>query len=327
MTNHTPIGIKYLKEELQEKYQNFVSPFKDTLKGLNKEGYQHPESHIGINVGDADSYEYFKDYFEPILQELHPDFEMNSEENFDKSYLEGKTNSYRVRLARNIKGFPLPCSMDASQRRELFQLVKTAIDELSLDYKLCDYEKDNNRVSDLPPWYFFGKGDSFYDTSGLNRDWPIGRAVFYFPKISSVIWVGEEDHLRIFCHQEEGNFLQTYENANTLATQLEEKLGFYHSKKLSYLTTCPSNLGTGMRISIHYKLAQEISLESVTKSAKLLNLSIRGTHGERSDSLGGIIDISNSYRHGNDPGALFDSTWSSICRLIESLEQLNQSIS
>ncbi|PCJ19117.1 MAG: hypothetical protein COB02_08690 [Candidatus Cloacimonadota bacterium] len=320
MKSKNPIGIKYLTPSLLEKYKDFVSPYGDTLESINKEGFTHKDSHIGLNIGDAKSYEYFEDYFEAVLSELHPKINNFEGDNFDNTLLLGKTNSYRVRLARNIQGFPLPSAMNRQQRVDLLKLVKKSIDDLNIEFLYKSYESDENSFQDLPSWYFFTKGDSFYDTSGLNNDWPLGRAVFYFKELSCVIWVGEEDHLRIFCHQDEGDFLQTYKNAIFLAESLEKKLGFYHSNNLAYLTTCPTNLGTGMRISIHYKLPESTSIEEVKKMASNYDLSIRGTHGERSDTLGGIIDISNSYRHGRDPLALFTLTWQSICELIKKIE-------
>lgn len=321
MGQNKPLGIKLLTPYFLEKYKETQSPLGDTLYTLNKEGFQHPNGHIGINVGDADSYEIFEEYFDEILKEIHPKVDCTYSD-FDQTRLSSKTNSYRVRLARNVKGIPLPPSMTIDDRIYLLKMVEQAIESLGEDsFKFLINQTEFDKQS-LPEWYFFSKGDEYYDTSGLNNDWPVGRCVFYFPKLMCVIWVGEEDHLRIFCHQQEGDFLETFENVSNLAKRLEESLEFCKSKKLSYLTTCPTNLGTGMRISIHYKLPNKVSIEKISDMAKRLNLSIRGTDGERTSSLGGIVDISNTYRHVGSPRDLFYVTWCSICDLIDQVEAL-----
>lgn len=321
MSDHKPLGIKLLTPYFIDKYKGIISPLGDTLESMNKEGFAHPSGHIGVNVGDSDSYEVFKEYFDEILKEIHPNIN-SSFEPFDETQLEGKTNSYRVRLARNVNGIPLPPSMTTKDRLYLLDRVDSAI--ASLGEKFFKYSDMQNTSGncELPDWYFFSRGDEYYDTSGLNNDWPIGRCVYYFPNLKCVIWVGEEDHLRVFCHQQEGDFLNTFENASRLANKLEEALCFSKSADLSYLTTCPTNLGTGMRISIHYKLPDSVSIEKIKELSKPLNLSIRGTDGERTESLGGIVDISNTYRHVGSPKELFYSTWSSICILLDQVESI-----
>ncbi|MCO4782538.1 MAG: hypothetical protein KC646_09440 [Candidatus Cloacimonetes bacterium] len=321
MKDHKPLGIKLLTSEMLKKYEGVQSALGDTLQSINKEGFKHSRGHLGINVGDPQSYGLFKEYFDEVLKEIHPNIDC-SYKPFDGSILQDKTNSYRVRLARNVKGFPLPPAMTSTDRLKLLEKVETVVQSLGekyIQYKDLDHPSNEEN---LPSWYFFSKGDEYYDTSGLNNDWPVGRSVFYFSEMHCVLWVGEEDHLRVFCHQQEGDFLTTFTNASNLASQLEQALGFCKSDDLGYLTTCPTNLGTGMRISIHYKLPHGVSIEKIQELAKPLSLSIRGTNGERSESIGGIVDISNTYRHSKAPEEFFHYTWSSICNLIQDVEVL-----
>ena len=79
---------------------------------------------------------------------------------------------------------------------------------------------------------------------------------------------------------------------------LESKLKFVTSPSLGYLTYCPSNLGTTLRASVHLKLPRLSSSGVLQKLAKEKGLQVRGTGGEHTGTVGGVVDLSNIKRMG-----------------------------
>ena len=79
---------------------------------------------------------------------------------------------------------------------------------------------------------------------------------------------------------------------------LESKLTFVTSPSLGYLTFCPSNLGTTLRASVHVKLPRLSSNGKLQELAKEKRLQVRGTGGEHTGTVGGVVDISNIKRMG-----------------------------
>jgi len=102
-----------------------------------------------------------------------------------------------------------------------------------------------------------------------------------------VIWVGEEDQLRIMC-MKEGKNLESIDGVQ-----------FASHEDYGYLASCPSNLGTGMRASVHIKvpaLTADGTDTMLKHVCKPLGFSVRGTAGEHTPIVNGTIDISPSSR-------------------------------
>ncbi len=98
--------------------------------------------------------------------------------------------------------------------------------------------------------------------SGLGRDWPDGRALYAnVPDLRSrtpdfMIWVNEEDHLRIMCLRKGGDIQGVFTTVMNGIRELEHELmkrgwGFAYDSRLGYLTSCPTNVGTTMRAGCH----------------------------------------------------------------------------
>lgn len=122
-----------------------------------------------------------------------------------------------------------------------------------------------------------------------------------------MVWVGEEDHLRIMSLQK-GSDVQAvwnlfYKGLQTIDEALQGKgKGFMFNEKYGYVNCCPSNLGTGMRASVHVDLPSFKTKAAVADYIKQSGLPIqaRGTHGESKNTDGiTIYDISNYTRIGN----------------------------
>ena len=102
--------------------------------------------------------------------------------------------------------------------------------------------------------FLFKGGDKYLESCGLERDWPEARGIFHNDNKTFLVWVNEEDQLRIISMQPGSNIRQVFQRLSTAAAKIEEKAKFANDTHLGYITSCPTNLGTGMRASVHIKL-------------------------------------------------------------------------
>ena len=144
--------------------------------------------------------------------------------------------------------------------------------------------------------------DAYLKSAGIASDWPIGRGCYISDDKKLIVWVGEEDHLRIMC-MFEGTLLNDVFARLHKALEVVSAipgLEFAFSKTYGNVTSCPSNLGTGMRASVHIKLPNLTSDGTDAKAKAIcapLGLSVRGLGGEHTPiGKDGTVDISPSAR-------------------------------
>ena len=147
--------------------------------------------------------------------------------------------------------------------------------------------------------FLFKEGDRFLKACNLNRDWPSGRGIYHNDAKSFLIWVNEEDQLRIISMEPGGNIAAVFDRLCRGVAHISEVCKFSHDQHLGYITSCPTNLGTALRASVHIKLPKLMkNKELFDKIAKEYNVQIRGIHGEHTETDDGVFDISNSRRLG-----------------------------
>jgi creatine kinase len=282
-------------------------------------GLENHDSGVGIYAPDAESYSTFADLFDPIIDDYHGGFkktdkhpardfgDVNSFVNVDP---EGKyVISTRVRCGRSLEGYPFnPCLTEA-QYKEMEQKVSSTLTNLTGDHKGTYYpltgmtkEVQQKLIDDH---FLFKEGDRFLQAANACRFWPTGRGIYHNDAKTFLVWVNEEDHLRIISMQMGGDlgavFRRLAEGVNKIegVNSIEKNLPFSRSDRFGFLTFCPTNLGTTIRASVHIQLpklaANRTKLEEV---AGKYNLQVRGTRGEHTEAEGGIYDISNKRRLG-----------------------------
>ena len=102
--------------------------------------------------------------------------------------------------------------------------------------------------------FLFKEGDRFLDACGLNREWPANRGIFHNSAKTFLVWVNEEDQLRIISMQQGSNIRQVFTRLMTALDKFSSVAKFSYDDHLGYITSCPTNLGTAMRASVHIKL-------------------------------------------------------------------------
>jgi len=142
--------------------------------------------------------------------------------------------------------------------------------------------------------------------AGMERDWPEGRGIFHNKEKTFLVWVNEEDQLRIISMQQGGDVKGVFERlARGISTvqetvKAESGKDFMLDEKYGYLHSCPTNLGTGMRASVHVDLPgwTKEGLPALKARCEELQLQPRGTRGESGGQTGITYDISNKHRLG-----------------------------
>ena len=123
-----------------------------------------------------------------------------------------------------------------------------------------------------------------------------GAGVCFSKDQSLSIMVNEEDHLRIQGVQEGFHFKELWDVVNMVDSRLEEELDYAFSRELGYMTACPTNVGTGIRVSVMLHLpALRLTgeIEKVRRAARDMRLAVRGLFGEGSEALGDLYQVSN----------------------------------
>ena len=254
----------------------------------------------------------------------------------------------RVRVGRNLTSFPLPGAMTKEDRVKFEKTMLGAFAELianesyggavysmtpHADWTEVTGEAGGNpnlisaeKYQELVDAHVMFKdmaADPYLASAGIASDWPCGRGCYQSKDGGFIIWFGEEDQLRIMC-MGTGFVLNSVFGRLEGALKMVESIDgieFATSTKYGYVTSCPSNLGTGMRASVHLKVPNLINAADGTDAhardiCKPLGLSVRGLGGEHTPvGADGTVDVSPSAR-------LFVTEGQIVARLFQGVKLL-----
>ena len=196
----------------------------------------------------------------------------------------------RVRLARNISDDPFPGWATKEERNATYEKLHEAVSTLPL-VKTGFFDElktlDSVQKQVLIEQHLMSRElAARSEGCGLvvNKDKTV------------CIMLNEEDHLRLQAIQSGLNLKKAYNNLNRIDTHISKNLNYAYDRNLGYLTSCPTNVGTGMRASVMLHLPALAITEQITpvlKAVAKLGLAIRGFYGEGTESLGHLYQISN----------------------------------
>ena len=201
---------------------------------------------------------------------------------------DGTVVSTRVRLARNLEGYPFPSHLKGEkQAKEIIRLVSSALsrldefrlvymDSISGEEAVCLME--NHLIS---PNLINNKR---YSAALINREENVS------------VMINEEDHLREQCIVKGLDLRLAYDTMSEIDNRIAGSMKFAFDEQLGFLTACPTNLGTGLRASVMLFLpALTINgfIPKVIRSISRLGLTVRGVYGEGSEADGYKYQISN----------------------------------
>ena len=335
---------KYLTEEIWNKYKDHKTKTCGfTLKQCVICALDLDNQHCGIYAGDHDSYTDFKDLFEPLIQDYHglkDGFAHKSD--MDPSKLVGSTSedakihSTRIRVGRNIEGFGLSPGITQSQRTEMEKLMIKAFESLEGDFAGTYYPltgmAEETRQKLVDDHFLFMSGDPNLILSGMERDWPEGRGIFHNEAKTFLVWVNEEDQLRIISMEKGGDINGVFKRLSEGLRLIEDSIkkngnkAFSLDPKLGYITSCPTNLGTGMRASVHVDFPGwgKEGNDKLKARCNELGLQPRGTRGESGGMTGHTYDISNKHRLGYSEVQLVQNMIDGVNKLVDEDKELQK---
>jgi protein arginine kinase len=198
--------------------------------------------------------------------------------------------SSRIRLARNLAGHPFLSRASRAQRNALVKQISTALLDNPVAANSFYVNLDDAPEIDrnlLVERHLISKQHAAAEGA---------RGVCVGGDEAVSIMVNEEDHLRMQVLRSGLQLDEAWAQINAIDDQLEAKLNFSFHPRFGYLTACPTNVGTGIRVSVMLhlpalKLTGEI--EKVFRAAKDMKLAVRGLYGEGTEATGDFYQISN----------------------------------
>ena len=234
---------------------------------------------------------------------------------FDSSGPEGDVVvSTRIRLARNLAEHKFPGRAPAREKQKIFKEVSAAIEGAS---KLCGaFEVINfGQIGKLEQHILAEERVVSVDMLRGEGD----RGVACDPSRRSCVMINEEDHLRIQGIDSGFRTFDLWELANAVDDALGKGLKYAYSERLGFLTACPTNAGTGLRISYLMHLPGLVltkTIDQVLQGASQMGVATRGFFGEHSDVLGNFFQLSNQATLGASEAEFIESTSGVIKEII-----------
>lgn len=222
--------------------------------------------------------------------------------------------SSRVRLARNLKDAAFPGWAKKPERVRVLELIRPAIQALPEMKDAFAEAMDSLSTLDkqiLVERHLISREHAAKSAGSglvLNRD-----ETFCF-------MVNEEDHLRMQALRPGLQLRQAWEAIDQADSALEKKLEYAFSSELGYLTACPTNLGTGIRVSAMLHLPGLVLAEQINpiiQSVNKLGLAVRGLYGEGTEALGNVFQVSNQMTLGETEIAIVERLEKVLAQIIE----------
>ncbi len=201
--------------------------------------------------------------------------------------------SSRIRVARNLAGIPFPHLLGPEMSKNVVCKVREAIENKDEAGSLGNMELSG--LEELDPLERQILVDKHLISPDLLQNFESKAVAIRDDEVVSIM-VNEEDHLRIQCLLSGLQLKEAWDITGKVDDGLEKKLRYAFSEKYGFLTSCPTNVGTGMRASvmlhlIALKLTKQIG--SVFGAIGKLGMTVRGFYGEGTEAMGDLFQVSN----------------------------------
>ncbi|QWU15779.1 Protein-arginine kinase [Paenibacillus sophorae] len=224
--------------------------------------------------------------------------------------------SSRVRIARNIQHHPFPLLATKNQADEVLDVLAPVVDQnQDAGYgtfelvKLDELEELDKKVL----------VEKHLISPNLVNDSRSG-AVLLNEEESVSIMINEEDHLRIQCLFPGFQVREAWERATAIDDIFEESVDYAFDDRRGYLTSCPTNVGTGLRASVMMHLPALVMTKQIGRILSAVNqvgLTARGIYGEGSEAAGNIFQISNQITLGQTEAEIIDNLHGVAIQIID----------
>ena len=222
--------------------------------------------------------------------------------------------SSRVRLARNVKGLAFPGWAKKAERIKTLDVIRPAVQSLPQMADSFSESMDNLSLLDkniLVERHLISREHAAKNAGSglvLNRDETL------------CVMINEEDHLRMQALRPGLQLKQAWQAIDVVDSKLEKKLEYAFSPDLGYLTACPTNLGTGIRVSAMLHLPGLVLAEQINQIIQAVNklgLAVRGLYGEGTEALGNVFQVSNQMTLGESEPDIVERLNKVLSQIIE----------
>ncbi|MCM3240866.1 protein arginine kinase [Heyndrickxia oleronia] len=223
--------------------------------------------------------------------------------------------SSRIRLARNFKDYKFPTLFSNEEAREIITKVESV---LHTDFHLEGNQVELLKMDQLQALQKKVLVEKHLISPNLADDSSHGAVILSGEEDVSIM-INEEDHIRIQCLFPGLQLKEALDKANKIDDLMEEHIDYAYSEKLGYLTSCPTNVGTGLRASVMVHLPGLILTQQMNRIIPAINqlgLVVRGIYGEGSEALGNIFQISNQITLGKSETDIVEDLISVVQQII-----------
>lgn len=231
--------------------------------------------------------------------------------------------SSRVRLARNLEGVSFPGHSKNEQKIEVLETLLPAVSELNC--MKGGAHKGMNKLSSFERQILVERHLISREHAALG----IGSAVVLSEDEMISVMINEEDHLRMQVILPGLQVREAWSLIDAVDSQLEAAVDYAFSSKYGYLTACPTNLGTGIRVSamLHlHGLVLSDHINQIITSVNKLGLAVRGLYGEGTEALGNVFQISNQMTLGESEKEIVERLNKVVLQIVESEENARQKV-
>ena len=202
----------------------------------------------------------------------------------------GAVMTSRIRLARNLNGHSFPGWAKREERDETLAMMRPAVEGLSVMKN--GFSQELSKLDSVQKQVLVERHLISREHAARGN----GSAACIERNQGFSLMLNEEDHLRMQAIRPGLQLSSAFEELSQLDSELEKSLEYAFGPTLGYLTTCPTNLGTGMRASVMLHLPGLVlsdQIGQVLQAVNKIGLAVRGLYGEGTESLGNLYQISN----------------------------------
>lgn len=222
--------------------------------------------------------------------------------------------SSRVRLARNLRNISFPGWAKKNDRLQSLDLVKTAVESLPQMQNAFSASMDDLKMLEK---------QILVERHLISREHAAksaGSGVVISKDESICVMINEEDHLRMQAISPGLQIRQVWMTIDEVDSSLEKSLDYAFSSTLGYLTACPTNVGTGIRVSAMLHLPGLVLSEQINQIIQAVNklgFAVRGLYGEGTEALGNVFQVSNQMTLGESENEIVERLNKVLAQLIE----------
>ena len=229
----------------------------------------------------------------------------------------------RIRFARNLEGYPFRSRLSDERAKELVAHLRERLTGLELSKDQAYLSLDELEELDR---------ELLFEHHLINLELARGtgpRGVFFSVSRHVSVMVNEEDHLRIQMLGPGQNLAALLEQLREFDQLLARRVAYAYHPRFGYLTSCPTNVGTGLRLSVMLHLPALVYSKEIEKTfaaCAKMKLAVRGFYGEGTSYLGDFFQVSNQVTLGRSLEKLLQDVTKVLPKLVEHEREVRRTI-